>query len=109
MGLDSMIELSSLSTTETAAMPRRNETALGVVLAIAVAVACLVLSLRGVHLGDVWAALKHVRIGPLAAAFLVFSFASFARSLRWRTLLSAEERFFGAVNLLGDNGGISWE
>ncbi len=60
--------------------------------AVALAAILLVFAFRGVDLQAIWNAFWTVRAGPLVFAALLFSAASFARSLRWRTLLSARQR-----------------
>ena len=63
------------------------------IVPVVLAAVLLILFLRGVNWGQVWADIAKARWGYLIAASLVTSVNFFLRSCRWRILLNAEGRF----------------
>jgi hypothetical protein len=95
---------------ETTPHPLRSEPRWYLIVALALAAVLLYLSFRGVDWTQLLDVLRRARLDTLFVACLILSISYFARSLRWRILLSAGKRIartdvFGAtmVGYLGNN------
>lgn len=76
--------------TENAAVPNKRRIPWGWIIAIGLAVVLLYLSLRNVDWQEALATARQGRIEYLFVAAAALAFSYFIRSLRWRTLLSAD-------------------